>query len=206
METENEISNQSFSKMINIILFGAPGSGKGTQSSLIEQKYNFHHISTGELLREEIAKDSEVGKFAHGFISKGKLVPDDLIIQLLAKKFDELNVVHSNGIILDGFPRTVGQAEALEVLFEERGTHTDLLLDLRVDEEELINRLLLRGQTSGRNDDNMDIIHKRISIYNNQTRPVVDFYEKLGRHVEIDGIGSVEEIFEKISNAIDGVK
>ncbi len=203
MEVENE--NQPRRKSINIIICGAPGSGKGTQSNLIVQKYNLLHISTGDLLRKEIADNTAIGKEAHIIISKGQLVPDKMIIDLLEKKMDELSSEHKNGIILDGFPRTIGQAEALEVLFEKKGSQTDILLDLHVDEEELINRLLMRGKTSGRSDDNLETIQKRLDVYNNQTKPVTDFYKKLGKYVGVYGIGSIDEIFGRISNAIDEV-
>ena len=134
--------------MINIIICGAPGCGKGTQSDLIVKKYNLTHISTGDLLRKEISDKTELGTVAHQYISQGQLVPDEMIIEMLARKIDTLNHSQTNGIILDGFPRTLPQAEALEILFQKRGTQTDILLDLQVDEGELITRLLLRGETS----------------------------------------------------------
>lgn len=203
---ENSTSNSSLNnKKICVIICGAPGGGKGTQSNLIIDKYNLKHISTGDMLRKEIADDTELGKNANKYISKGQLVPDDVIINMIEKKFDEMDCTHKNGIILDGFPRTVKQAEALEELYAKRGTATDILLDLQVDEEELINRLLIRGKTSGRSDDNLETIKKRLDVYNSQTKPVTDFYEKLGKYVRIHGMGTVDEIFRRISEAIDKV-
>ena len=189
--------------MINIIICGAPGCGKGTQSDLIVKKHNLTHISTGDLLRKEISDKTELGTVAHQYISQGQLVPDEMIIEMLANKIDTLNHSQTNGIILDGFPRTLPQAEALEKLFKKRGTQTDILLDLQVDEGELITRLLLRGETSGRSDDNMETIKKRLDVYYLQTKPVSEYYKSLGKYVEIDGIGTIDEIFGRISAAID---
>ena len=134
--------------MLNLIICGAPGSGKGTQSDLIIKKYNLQHFSTGDILRKEIADETELGKYAHEFISNGQLVPDGVIIDMIAGKIDKLNKSQINGVIFDGFPRTVAQAEALEELFEKRGLKTDLLSVVAVDEEELRDRLMLRGKSS----------------------------------------------------------
>ena len=189
--------------MITLIICGAPGCGKGTQSYLIKNKYNLTHLSTGDLLRGEIANNTDLGKTANEYISQGQLVPDDMIITILANKIDSLNFAETNGIILDGFPRTLPQAEALEKLLREMGHQTDVLLDLVVEEEELINRLLLRGQTSGRCDDNLETIKKRLTVYHTQTEPVSEFYKKLGKYTQINGMGDVDEIFARISQAID---
>ena len=192
--------------MLNLIICGAPGSGKGTQSDLIIKKYNLQHFSTGDILRKEIADETELGKYAHEFISNGQLVPDGVIIDMIAGKIDKLNRSQINGVIFDGFPRTVAQAEALEELFEKRGLKTDLLIDLAVDEQELIDRLMLRGKTSGRSDDNLETIKKRLEVYHNQTKPVTEYYEKLGKYASVYGMGTIEDISARIAAAIDEIK
>jgi len=188
--------------MLNIIICGAPGCGKGTQSDLIVEKYKLKHLSTGSLLRKEIRAKSELGLIAEGYISKGNLVPDNMIIDILSNVIDKQDK-EIKGIILDGFPRTVPQAEALEELFDKRNKKIDVLIDLKVDDRELINRLLIRGETSGRSDDNLETIKKRLEVYNIKTAPVSDYYKTLNKYAAIDGMGSVEEIFERISAVID---
>ncbi|VBB48212.1 Adenylate kinase [uncultured Paludibacter sp.] len=192
--------------MKNVIICGAPGSGKGTQSDLIIKKYNLKHISTGDLLRKEIADGTELGKNAQQYISAGQLVPDDVIIGIIAHKLDTLNKEEIKGIILDGFPRTLAQAEALEKMLEDRGEETEVLVDLNVDEEELINRLLIRGKTSGRSDDNLETIQKRLNVYHSQTKPVSEYYKSKGKYKKIHGMGTIEEIFGRISEALDPEK
>ena len=206
METENENSNQTHDGLINVIICGAPGSGKGTQSDLIIQKYNLMHLSSGDLLRQEIAEGTELGKEAEKVISDGQLVRDELIIKLIEKRIDSLNSEKYKGIILDGFPRTLEQAEALEQIFVKRGMSTDVMICLQVDEDELISRLLNRGKTSGRSDDNLEVIKNRLAVYEKQTKPIVEFYKNIGKHTEIYGIGTVDEIFERISKVIDKAK
>ena len=192
--------------MLNLIICGAPGSGKGTQSDLIIKKYKLQHFSTGDILRREIADETKLGKYAHEFISNGQLVPDGVIIDMIAGKIDSLDKSQINGVIFDGFPRTVAQAEALEDLFQKRGLKTDMLIDLVVDEQELIDRLLLRGKTSGRSDDNLETIRKRLEVYYNQTRPVTDYYDKLCKYSSVHGMGSIDEIFSRIAGVIDQIK
>ena len=188
--------------MLNIIICGAPGCGKGTQSDLIVDKYTLKHLSTGDLLREEIAKKSKLGMEAESFISKGNLVPDEMILDILSIAIDE-QTKNSKGIILDGFPRNVAQAEALEKLMTRLNKEITLLIDLHVDKQELIDRLIKRGETSGRSDDNLDTIKKRLEVYENKTAPVSDFYKNKNKYAAINGMGTIDEIFQRISSVID---
>ncbi len=190
--------------MKNVVIFGAPGSGKGTQSENIIKKYGFKHFSTGDILRKQIADQTELGKTAKKFIDEGKLVTDELIINMMDAELD--SVKDAAGVIFDGFPRTYAQAEALKNLLNKRGTDVSVMLNIQVDEEELIKRLLERGKTSGRSDDNLETIKKRLDTYNRDTTPVIDFYKKEGTCVDIKGVGSIEEIFVAISEAIDAAK
>lgn len=190
--------------MLNIIICGAPGSGKGTQSALIKDKYNLLHLSTGDLLRAEIAAKSDLGRVAENYIANGQLVPDSMIIDILDKAISEREAAATyNGLILDGFPRTVAQAEALEGLLKKHGKELSVLLDLAVDEAELVDRLVKRGQTSGRSDDNLETIKKRLDVYHEKTEPVNDYYKKQGKYVAIPGMGSIDEIFGRICEAIE---
>lgn len=186
--------------MLNIIIFGAPGSGKGTQSELMIAKYGLDYISTGEVLREAIKEGNELGKTAKEYIDKGQLVPDELIIKLIDKFLDEKK--DSKGVIFDGFPRTIPQAKALKDLLTERGTDISILLDLQVEDEELINRLLKRGEVSGRSDDNLETIKSRLDVYHTQTAPLATYYISEGKHVPIKGIGTIEDITWRIDEAI----
>ncbi|MBO5780805.1 MAG: adenylate kinase [Muribaculaceae bacterium] len=187
--------------MPNIIIFGAPGSGKGTQSELLIERYNLHHISTGELLRGHISRQTELGKIADSFISKGQLIPDNLMIDIFADTIDN-NPAALKGLILDGFPRTIPQAEGLKAMFEQRGMKVDAVIGLEVPEAELIDRLLKRGQVSGRSDDNLETINKRLDVYRSQTLPLRDYYINEGCYCAIEGTGTVEEIFGRIVEAV----
>jgi adenylate kinase len=191
--------------MLNIIICGAPGCGKGTQSDLIVEKYALKHLSTGDLLRKEIGEKTQLGLEAEKFISLGNLVPDQMIIDMITNAVNALPAT-CNGIILDGFPRTVAQAEALEALLNSINKPTTVLLDLRVDDEELISRLLKRGETSGRSDDNLETIKKRLEVYKINTTPVSDYYKNLNKYAAIEGMGSVEDIFARIATVIDSTK
>ena len=191
--------------MLNIVISGAPGAGKGTQSKLIAQKYRLMHLSTGDILREEITKGTVVGKTADALISKGNLVPDDLIIDLLNQKFQEHKHFYK-GFIFDAFPRTVVQAIALDELLINNGTKLSLMLDLRVEEKELIARLFKRGQTSGRNDDNLETIYKRLKIYHQVTEPIINFYKHTQRYNAISNTTSIETCFKQIEQIIDSIK
>lgn len=189
--------------MLNIVIFGAPGSGKGTQSENLIKKYNLAHISTGDVLRAEMKNGTELGKLAEGYISKGQLVPDAVVIDMLAHVLDEKITAGAKGVIFDGFPRTIPQGEALDKVLAERGEKVTAVVSLNVDEEELINRLLKRGQESGRSDDNYETIKARLEVYNNQTSPLKEHYTKSGLLDSIYGMGSVDEIFGRIVEAIE---
>lgn len=188
--------------MINIVLFGAPGSGKGTQSAKIIDQFGLYHISTGEVLRDHIARGTELGKTAESYISKGNLIPDELIVDLIAHVID--NEAHeAKGVVFDGFPRTIPQAEALRDMLEARGSRVHAVVGLEVPEEELIERMLNRGKETGRADDNLDTIKNRLDVYHNQTHPLKEYYLKDGSYLPVNGSGSVEEIFDCIAAGIE---
>jgi len=194
--------------MKNIVIFGAPGSGKGTQSDKIIAEFGVAHISTGDVLRSEIKAETELGKTVSKYIQDGKLVPDDLIIDMLAKTLDKL-VADAKaggkdlpGVIFDGFPRTIAQAQALDKILAERGEKVSYVIGLEVDDEELIKRIVERGKTSGRSDDNAETAKKRLETYYAQTMPLKDFYVSQGKYVKIQGVGGIDEIYAKISNAL----
>ena len=192
--------------MLNIVIFGAPGSGKGTQSDKIIENYHLFHISTGDVLRDNIRRGTELGKTAKGYIDQGQLVPDELIIDILAQVLDENKDKASEGVIFDGFPRTIPQAEALEQLLADRGTRIDAVVGLEVPEEELIKRILLRGQQRGRDDDNEETARKRLEVYHNQTSPLKAYYEEQGKYRAINGLGTIDGIFELIKEVLDSTK
>jgi len=187
--------------MLNIVIFGAPGSGKGTQSERIVEKYGINHISTGEVLRAEIAKGTELGKIADGFISQGQLIPDELMVEILANEVDSF--VGSKGLIFEGFPRTIPQAEALKKMLNERGEDVTVMIDLDVPEDELVARLERRGKQSGRADDNLETIKKRLVVYNTQTAPLKDYYKKEGKYKFINGHTTMENAFGDIAKAVE---
>ena len=184
-------------QMKNIVIFGAPGSGKGTQSDLMIEHYGLEHISTGDVLRSEIKKGTELGNTAKGFIDNGQLIPDELMIDILASVYDSFGRSHK-GVIFDGFPRTIPQAEALKKMLDERGDKVAAMIELDVPEDELMKRLIKRGQESGRADDNEETIKKRLVVYHQQTQPLIEWYKKEGLHHHIDGLGTLERIFADI--------
>ena len=186
--------------MLNIVIFGAPGSGKGTQSAMIVEKFGVNHISTGDVLRNEIKNGTELGKVAKGYIDQGQLLPDALIIDILASVLDGLK--DSKGVIFDGFLRTIPQAEALQRMLAERGQQVSAMLDLDVPEKELIDRLVKRGQDAGRADDNLETIKKRLVVYNEQTSPLKDYYKSEGLYNHINGVGALDDIFNEIAAVI----
>ena len=187
--------------MLNIVIFGAPGSGKGTQSERIVEKYGINHISTGDVLRAEIKNGRELGKTAKGYIDQGQLIPDELMIDILASVFDSFK--DSKGVIFDGFPRTIAQAEALKKMLAERGQDVSVMVDLEVPEDELMVRLIKRGKDSGRADDNEETIKKRLVVYHSQTAPLIDWYKNEKKYQHINGLGTMEGIFAEICEAID---
>ena len=187
--------------MLNVIILGAPGSGKGTQSELIINKYGLYHISTGEILRQEIKKQTELGVIADEYIKAGQLIPDELIIKMLAEVLDANSNV--KGYIFDGFPRTIAQAKALDQLLREKNTSIITVLSLTVDEKELLNRLVKRGEELGRTDDDPIVIQKRLEVYRNQTEPLKEFYRKKGKLFKIKGNNSVDDVFEIITEVLD---
>lgn len=189
--------------MLNIVIFGAPGSGKGTQSERIVAKYGINHISTGDVLRAEIKNGTELGKTAKGYIDQGQLIPDELMVDILAHVFDSF--VDSKGVIFDGFPRTIPQAEALKKMLADRGQDITVMLDLDVPEDELMTRLIKRGQESGRADDNEETIKKRLVVYHTQTAPLKEFYKNEGKYKHINGLGSMDVIFNDICKAIESI-
>jgi len=191
--------------MLNIILFGPPGSGKGTQAALLVAKYNLEHTSTGDLLRAEKSAKTPLGLEAKKYMDAGNLVPDEVVIGMIRNRLDA-RAGEVEGFIFDGFPRTVAQAEALDALLVERDLKIDVLLSLRVSEEELVKRLLERGATSGRADDtNESIIRNRVVEYETKTAPVADFYAEQGKLISLNGIGSIEDINEALCREIDGL-
>jgi len=188
--------------MLNLVLFGPPGAGKGTQSNLLINKYNLVHLSTGDILRSEISEGTKLGLEAKTLMDKGDLVPDEVVIGMISSKLD--NNLNARGFIFDGFPRTAAQAEALDSLLEEKGTEISAMLSLKVEDKELIKRLLNRGKDSGRADDqNEEIIANRINEYNNKTAPLKNYYGSQSKLSEIDGTGSIEEIATKLNRVID---
>ena len=190
--------------MKNIVIFGAPGSGKGTQSDLMIKHYGLGHISTGDVLRDEIKKGTELGKTARSFIDKGNLIPDDLMVSILAGVYDSYGRGHK-GVIFDGFPRTIPQAEALKQMLDERGDKVAAMIELDVPEDELMQRLIKRGQDSGRADDNEETIKKRLVVYHQQTQPLIEWYKREGLHHHVNGHGTLEAIFADIQKVIDNL-
>jgi len=189
--------------MYNLILFGPPGSGKGTQSARIADKYNLVHTSTGDIFRTEIRNGSPLGLKVQSIIEKGELVPDDLLVDILRSALQRA-AGNINGFVMDGFPRTIRQAEDFDKLLKETSESVSLVLALDVDEEEVVKRLLKRAQLESRKDDTEEVIRNRMKVYHSQTYPLMDYYSKQGKFQSVRGVGSVDNIFEDICKTIDG--
>ena len=188
--------------MVNIALFGAPGCGKGTQAQRLKEHYGIHHVSTGEVIRGEIARGTELGKRMESYIREGKLAPDEIVIDMIANYVAEHK--EAKGCIFDGFPRTTRQAEEFDRILAGHGLKVDLMVDIHVPEEELVKRILLRGKDSGRADDaSEEVIRGRIEVYRRQTQVVADFYAKQDKYADVDGVGSMDEVFDRIRAVID---
>ena len=197
-----EDSLKTESEMLNIVLFGPPGAGKGTQAERLKTKYNLVHLSTGDLLREQKNEGTELGLRAHEYMSKGELVPDEVVIGMIGNKLKQHKEAH--GFIFDGFPRTTDQAKALDELLSYYQTEIDMMLALEVDDEELVGRIIQRGINSGRDDDkNESVIYNRILTYNKKTAPLKEYYSKQDKFHPIDGVGSIDRIFERLCEKID---
>lgn len=186
--------------MLNVVLFGPPGSGKGTQSENIIAKYGLRHISTGDLLREEVAAQTDLGIQAKKIMDTGELVSDQIVIGMIRNKIEENQ--DGPGFIFDGFPRTVEQARELRKALTDYDERVSVMISLDVPREELVKRLLKRGVETGRSDDNMETINNRIDVYDRQTKPVTYYYDKMHKHASVDGTGSVDKIFERIQEVI----
>lgn len=191
--------------MLNIVLFGAPGAGKGTQAAKLVEKYKLVHLSTGEMLRDEIARCTRHGVIARQLIDSGHLAPDSMVVEMIAEKIKAHRA--AAGFIFDGFPRTVPQAEMLDSLLPEHGLRVTGMVALTAPEDELVHRLLCRGKCSGRADDrNEEIIRNRIAVYHEKTAPLIEYYAAQGKHLSTKGVGSVEEIFHNLCSAIEKLR
>jgi len=191
--------------MLNIVLFGAPGAGKGTQAAMLTDKYKLVHLSTGDILRKEINAGSDLGKLAQTYTDKGALVPDEVVIDIIQSQIAQNP--EAKGFIFDGFPRTIAQAEALDKMMENNGIQITSMIALEVATEELVKRLQLRGESSGRADDqSIDVIRNRIDAYNLKTKPIIDYYDAQKKYRAVNGIGEISEIFALLCKCVDGLK
>ena len=190
--------------MLNIVLFGAPGAGKGTQAVMLAEKHNLVHLSTGDILRKELSTGTELGKQAKAFMDKGEFVPDEVVIGMIRMQIEQNP--DANGFIFDGFPRTTAQAEALDKMLNEKELEITSMIALEVEHEELVRRLQIRGESSGRSDDqSLDVISNRIDVYHQKTKPLIGYYHTQGKYNPINGIGEIAEIFERLSQYVAGL-
>ena len=190
--------------MLNVVLFGAPGCGKGTQSELLEKMFGLSHISTGEIIRSHIKAQTPLGQQMAEYISRGELAPDSVVIGMVEEYLSQNKGI--KGTIFDGFPRTTAQAEAFDKLLESMGDSVDIMIYMDVPEEELVQRILLRGKVSGRADDaSEDVIRNRIEIYNQQTAVVADYYRQQGKYVAVPSLGTIDEVFDRIAAEIEKI-
>lgn len=188
--------------MTNFLIFGPPGSGKGTQSVRLASKFNLIHLSTGDMLREEVAAQTELGKTVESIMKRGELVPDEVVIQMIAERLDANP--GAKGFIFDGFPRTVDQARALDDTLAEKDTSISKMLMLEVEQEELVRRLLLRAEVAERADDkDVSVIENRIKVYREKTEPVITYYKNKGKYQPVNGMGDIEEIFSRLSKVVE---
>ena len=191
--------------MVNIVLFGAPGCGKGTQAQRLKEHYGIDHVSTGEVIRDEIRRGTELGRSMESYIKEGRLAPDSIVIGMIANYVaDHLD---AKGCIFDGFPRTTVQAEEFDKILAKNGLKVDIMVDIHVPEEELVRRILLRGKDSGRADDaSEEVIRGRLDVYHKQTAVVAEYYSAQGKYASVDGVGTMDEVFARIAEVIDGLK
>lgn len=191
--------------MINIVLFGAPGCGKGTQAQRLKAHYGIDHVSTGEVIRDEIRRGTELGRSMESYIKEGKLAPDEIVIGMIANYVSDHR--DAKGCIFDGFPRTTVQAEEFDKILAKNGLKVDIMVDIHVPEEELVRRILLRGKDSGRADDaSEEVIRGRLDVYHKQTAVVAEYYSAQGKYASVDGVGTMDEVFARIAEVIDGLK
>lgn len=191
--------------MINIVLFGAPGCGKGTQAQRLKERYGIDHVSTGEVIRDEIRRGTELGRSMEEYIREGKLAPDEIVIGMIEHYVTEH--MNARGCIFDGFPRTTVQAEEFDKILAKHGLQVDIMVDIHVPEEELVRRILLRGKDSGRADDTSEeVIRGRLDVYRMQTAVVADYYAAQGKYASVNGTGTMEEVFSRIAAVIEGLK
>ncbi|SEA82928.1 Adenylate kinase [Alistipes timonensis JC136] len=191
--------------MINIVLFGAPGCGKGTQAQRLKERYGIDHVSTGEVIRDEIRRGTELGRSMEEYIREGKLAPDEIVIGMIEHYVTEH--MNARGCIFDGFPRTTVQAEEFDKILAKHGLQVDIMVDIHVPEEELVRRILLRGKDSGRADDTSEeVIRGRLDVYRMQTAVVADYYAAQGKYASVNGTGTMEEVFGRIADVIAGLK